>query len=423
MAPGIFRRTVARARSVRAFGRRFRAAQRGGVALLTALSLPPLVLVSLGAIQLQAVFTDRSKSQDIADAAAIWGAQQLTVTPVGVEDRTEAFAEAHLAAMQENATVTVVATKIGDTTMKVSVDTHRPSFFFNLMPAGGFHTHAEAVAEGLSQTPLCVVTFGTSSTDKMEVTNTSQLRAPKCLVHANRNIEVAGSALLQGYTIQTGASAIGPMSPSANTGAPIASDPFGSLNIPNGDVLGCTIFSVLPLSVPNSGNVTANPGCYGNITVNNGGTLNLNPGVYVIRGVFQMNTSSHLIGEDVVLVFEANGDPKWKDGASVVLSGRRTGALAGFVIATTRNRTSPLIIEADAIEELTGTIYVPTTTLEIDGNGQAVQASDWTVMAVQALKLNNTPQVQINAEYYGSDVPVPTGVGNKHRSDFTKLTQ
>jgi hypothetical protein len=391
--------------------------------MLTALALPPILLVSMGAIQLQAVFSDKNKSQNVADAAALWGAQQLTVTPVGASDRAKAFAEAQLGQMAANATVTVTATAVDESTMKIAVDTYRPSFFFNLMPFGGFYTHAESIAEGVSQTPLCVMTFGTNSSDRLEVNNVSRLSAPQCLIHANEQITVSGTALLQANTIETGASAIGPMNPGASTGAPDVSDPFASLNITNGDILGCTIFSIIPISVPNSMTQTLNPGCYGTITVNNAGTLNLNPGVYVIRGVFELKTAARLIGDDVVLVFEQNGEAKWKDGASVVLAGRQTGALAGFVIAATRNRTNALRIESDSIDELTGTIYVPSATLEIDGDGQAAQASEWTVMAVKALKLNNTPQVQINANYYGSDVPVPVGVGNKSKADFTHLTQ
>jgi Flp pilus assembly protein TadG len=417
LAPGIFRRTVARARSVRAFGRRFRAAQRGGVALLTALSLPPLVLVSLGAIQLQAVFTDRSKSQDIADAAAIWGAQQLTVTPVGVEDRTEAFAEAHLAAMQENATVTVVATKIGDTTMKVSVDTHRPSFFFNLMPAGGFYTHAEAVAEGVSQTPLCVVSFGLQSGDKIELTNASRLMAPECLVHGNKEVKVGGSALLQAETIQTGGNASGPMSPAASTGAPNLDDPFTALDILG--PLACP--STLPKNeILATTTLAAGAHCQ-DIVASNGAVLTLAPGEHYFHKMLELKNGASLLGDDVVLIFGKDAETRLKEGSDIALSGRESGRLAGFVIVGTRNRTKDLKLEADHISALTGTIYVPKERLEILGDNPALQDSEWTVTVAKSLKMSNKPQVQINANYSGSEVPVPSGVGNSGGS--TRLTQ
>ena len=108
---------IRRLRGLWARARGFRAANRGGVALLTALALPPILLVSMGAIQLQSVFSDKNKSQNIADAAALWGAQQLTVTPVGVAERAKAFAEAQLGQMAANAEVTVTATVLDETTM------------------------------------------------------------------------------------------------------------------------------------------------------------------------------------------------------------------------------------------------------------------------------------------------------------------
>ena len=96
---------------------------------------------------------------------------------------------------------------------------------------------------------------------------------------------------------------------------------------------------------------------------------------------------------------------------------------AGFVIVTARSRTSEFKLETNAIDELTGTIYVPNAELTLEGDSTAGQESDWTVMAAQKLHLHGNPVVQINANYSGSDVPVPVGVGNKSKSSFTHLKQ
>lgn len=412
---------IRRLRGLWARGRGFRAADRGGVALLTALALPPILLVSMGAIQLQSVFSDKNKSQNVADAAALWGAQQLTVTPVGVSDRAKAFAEAQLGEMAANAEVTVTATVLDATTMKVAVDTYRPSFFFNLMPFGGFYTHAESVAEGVSQTPLCVITFGTESGHKMEVTGDSKMRAPACLIHANERIEVGGAALLQADTIETGASASGPMSPAASTGAPDVDDPFADLDISGGGAVNCLLQGLLEAIFNTSGTLAA--GCHSKVEVKEGQTLTLASGVHYFKDDFILKNNARLVGDDVVLIFGPSGEAKWKDGASVNLTGRQSGGLAGFVMVTARNRQNEFKLESDSIDTMTGTIYVPNATLNIDGDGQSAQASDWTVMAVERLKLSNKPQVQINANYSGSDVPVPSGVGNKSKADFTHLKQ
>lgn len=398
--------------------RRFRAASGGGVALLTALATPPIVLIALGAIQLNSVVTDKTRTQDAADAAALWGAQQLTVSPVGAEERTIAFAGAQLDNVKANAEVTVAATVLSKGVMKVVVETHRPSFFMNLMPAGGFHTRAEAIAEGATQSPLCIISFGVSSGDKAEITGSSQLTAPRCLFHANERIEVSGSALLQAETIETGASASGPMSPAASTGAPNMDDPFSNVDIQGtgGGLLGALLCPVGGLLLDNvfssNGTLAAGAHC-GDVIVKEGVSLTLAPGDHFFAKTFELKNNSRLTGDDVALVFGRDADVKWKDGAGITLAGRKSGRLAGFVMTATRDRENELKIDADPIDEMTGTIYVPNATLNIDGNQRSAQASDWTVMAVRALKLSNKPQVQINADYAGSDVPVPTGVGNK----------
>ena len=415
---------IRRLRGLWARARGFRAANRGGVALLTALALPPILLVSMGAIQLQSVFSDKNKSQNIADAAALWGAQQLTVTPVGVAERAKAFAEAQLGQMAANAEVTVTATVLDETTMKVAVDTYRPSFFFNLMPFGGFYTHAESIAEGVSQTPLCVLTFGVDAMQhKMQIHGGSRMTAPACLIHANERIEVDGTAQVSANTVETGASASGPITPTASTGAPDVDDPFATLNVPNPGLL-CPIVGLLtPFVVFDSQTRTLPAGCHGAVEVKNGGTLILEAGEHIFTQNFDLKNMSRVTGDDVVLVFASGAEARWKDGASITLGGRQSGALAGFVIVTARSRTNEFKLETNAIDELTGTIYVPNAELTLEGDSTAGQESDWTVMAAQKLHLHGNPVVQINANYSGSDVPVPVGVGNKSKATFTHLKQ
>ena len=64
----------------------------------------------------------------------------------------------------------------------------------------------------------------------------------------------------------------------------------------------------------------------------------------------------------------------------------------------------------------------------LDGNVKRVLTrvfgiEGWTVMAAHKLHLHGNPVVQINANYSGSDVPVPVGVGNKSKATFTHLKQ
>ena len=53
----------------------------GNVALIFALALPAIALISLGAIELMNLSKDRNRLQDIADATALNAATQMRLAP------------------------------------------------------------------------------------------------------------------------------------------------------------------------------------------------------------------------------------------------------------------------------------------------------------------------------------------------------
>lgn len=387
---------------------RFRAATRGGAAILTALAAPPVLLVALGAIQLQSVVTDKQTTQDVADAAALWGAQQLTITKAGADQRTTAFADAQLDAVRANAEVTVTTTLLEGTAIKVAIDTHRPSFFMNLMPMGGFYTHAEAIAEGASISPLCVLIIGPSTGHDIHMKETSKLQGPACMVHSNHAVMADGSALIQADTVEAATTSSGPISPAPSTGAPVIADPFAALDYKYPLLPLCTgiidfdISGVLPAGVHPF-----------NYRVKTGTTLTLAPGDHYFCGDLELKSSASLVGDDVALIFRTGGDLKTKDGSNVDLNGRKSGALAGFVVLVDRNRTSDFEIDADPISNITGTIYSPNAKLIVNGSKKSGTGSAWTVLAAEEFEGQGGANLVINANYGGTDVPVPGGVGNK----------
>jgi len=395
-----------------AFGR----ARGGGVALLTALALPPLILLTLGAVQLQAVVSAKSRLSDAADAAALWGAQQLTISEAGVTERVEAWAMAQLGDLATNALdLTITSTMEDKRVLRVRIDANLPSFFMNALPKGGFALSSEAVAEGLSQSPLCILTTGTASGERLTMMNQSKLRGDECLVHSNRDISVAGTAMLKALQVETVNGAAGPITPSASTDAPLREDPFAQVNI------NFPVNCPLTLPVVTLTSATLQPGvhCF-NYDIQSNTTLTLAPGNHYFGGYLRMKAHSKLVGTDVVLVFSPTSGIEFKNAADIKLSGRQTGPLAGFVMAVSRGNTGQFVLEADSISEVTGAIYVPNAVLKVSGSGQAAKNSQWTVVAAKAFELSGTPELIINADYSGT-VPVPAGVGN--RSGVTHLIQ
>lgn len=182
---------------------------RGSIAINFALCLPVIALISLGAIDLNAVMSSRSKLQDIADSAALAGAQDLTLVDDNAAiQRTQAFVTGHLedwaGAPQVSRTIEVKELE-RQRVLRVRLHANRPSVFGNLLPPGGWNIRVEAGAMSVGMTPLCVLVTGGSGDSSLNVKDTDRLQAPACMVHSNRNILVErgsiAAALVQAVTV------------------------------------------------------------------------------------------------------------------------------------------------------------------------------------------------------------------------------
>ncbi|HLI65606.1 MAG TPA: pilus assembly protein TadG-related protein [Caulobacteraceae bacterium] len=386
--------------------------RRGGIATTFAIAVPVLVVLACGAIDLTSVRSDDSAMQDAADAAALDAAKQLGVSDeAGISARAGPFAAVQLGDSAARLGVTATTTfGKDDSSVTVTLTGHRPSFFANLLPPGGWTLHTSATAASLGRTPLCVLSSGSSGADQITMTDQSQITANNCLVQSNNNVAVEGSASLQAGLVQAVGTASGNITPAPQSGAPPIADPFASLAInPNG-----LICNPLDL-VYDIGVTVLTPGIHcGNITVRKNAVVQMLPGeYYFLNGHLTMMDNSQLVGSNVVLVFDSKSTFTFQDGAQIDLRGR-TGRspLAGFVIATTRDNTGTFTISSSAARELLGTIYIPNATLAVSGaNNLVADQSAWTVVVARAISVGGSANLVINANYAGSTVPVPSGVG------------
>ena len=381
------------------------ASRRGNVVLIFALMLPVLLVTSLGAVELNQVLSDKKRTQDVADSAALEGAGQLGVTPVGAAQRTQAYAQAQLSDVARYAGVSVQASAGSSGTMTVAIDTQRASFFGDLLPPGGFHTHVTSTAQGQNTAPLCVLAIAGNPADLIHVTGSSQLQAGQCLIHSNTALTADPSATVLALANEAGTVATGSITTAASLLAPSIADPFAKLNIGSPTCSGAAIQSI-------STSQALAPRTYGSINIQSNANVTLS-GTYYICGTLTISGTAQVTGTDTVLVFE-NGAGLSFGGtsASLNLSGRQSGPLAGFVLVADRSFTGVFNLQSDYIKGLTGTIYVPTATLAVQGGAQSGSTSPWTVITAESIQLNGGAQLVINANYSASNVPVPTGVGN-----------
>ena len=386
--------------------------RRGSITTITALLLPAILLLVCGAIDIVALSSDHAKMQDVSDATALMSAKQLGASAqAGIAARADDYARASLADIDNLVSYTVTTSFAADgKTVAVTIDGTRQSFFGSLLPPGGWKLHAQATASALGEVPLCVLATGAQNSDGVALNSSSRMSASGCLVQSNNDVKATGSSLLTGALIQAVGTAQGAISPAAQTGAPAIADPFTSLHlaIPSPT---CSATNVTYLS---SGTNLLQPGEHcGNLTVKDGAALMLAPGEhYFTSGQLQIQGASSLTGTDVVLVFDKSSHFSFDDQSNISLAGRQSGPLAGFVIATTRTNTQTFSISSTSAHTLLGTVYIPSAKLQVSGTGnQVADQSAWTVIVANDIQLVGSANLVINANYAGSAVPVPAGVG------------
>ncbi|MFN3353719.1 MAG: TadE/TadG family type IV pilus assembly protein, partial [Brevundimonas sp.] len=215
----------------------FSSEQAGNIALMFAILLPGLALMTAGAVDLAHVTSSRARLQDVADAAALAAAQELglAIDDASAVSRAGAFVQSHLASWPNAPTVTPAISVLdldGRRVIEVHLDGHRPSFFMSLLPPGGWNFSATARATSVGMTPLCVLTTADTKDKVLNVKDSSRLRAPACLVHSNRDILVEGGRI-EAAMVQAVTSARGTILPGAGTGAAVIEDPFAGLALDN----------------------------------------------------------------------------------------------------------------------------------------------------------------------------------------------
>lgn len=394
-----------------------RADQRGLMALQFALALPALALLGAGAIDLAHVQSSKDRLQAIADSAALAGATDLSLATDGSNavQRASAFVQGQLSEWDDAPRVAPrfeILTIDRQRAIKVRLEGHRPSFFGNLLPPGGWTFSVQSSATSIGMVPLCVLVTGEQNSQMLRVKDSGRIAAPACLVHSNRDIVVDGGSITAA-SVQAVTSATGTITPAPGTGAARIDDPFAALPLNRSRGLDCLTSALLqPLTIM-LGSRRIPPGVHcGGIEVGGSATIVLEPGEHwFLGGHLIIKEDARLEGEDVVLFFDKASKFDFKDRALVNLDGRKTGPYAGIVMAGTRDNTQDFVISSDNVESLLGVIYVPQARLIVEGRADVARDSAWTVLVAHELQLKGSPSLFVNANYGASDVPVPEGVG------------
>ncbi|OGN43216.1 MAG: hypothetical protein A2623_09365 [Caulobacterales bacterium RIFCSPHIGHO2_01_FULL_70_19] len=401
------------------FAGRLRRSEQGSIALKFAFAGPAVILLGVGGIDLMAVHTAKARLQSIADAAALAGAPALALATDGsaARERADAFVRGQMGEWAEAPTYEAsyeILDRGGQRAIRVLLRGHRTSFFANMLPPGGWNFIGDATASTAGLTPLCVLISGSNGAKLLNIKDSSQMKAPACLVHSNRDILVEGGNITAA-SVQAVTTAGGSISPSASTGAAPIDDPFADLDLERDPALGalCSPMELANRVKVSSGvhYVQAGRHC-GGIEAYGAARVVLAPGEhFFLQGALVVKEDARLEGQDVVLFFDTMSKFDFTDRALVSLDGRKTGPYAGIVMGAMRDNRQDFVISADHVESLLGVIYVPSARLIVDGDADVARDSAWTVIVAKEMQMKGAPSLFINANYDATDVPVPAGVG------------
>ena len=169
--------------------------KRGNVVVIVGLCAGPLLLASLGVIEVTAMSSEKAKLQAAVDAGALAGAGRLAVATSnsGQGAMSAGISVAEDSAQRSGVKSTVkfdAVTGAGKDTLTVNA-TAQHKALIGLMGFGDAQISVSATAENMGSVPLCVLQTGSGG---LKLMDQSRIRATGCAVHSNDNIPSQAAA-------------------------------------------------------------------------------------------------------------------------------------------------------------------------------------------------------------------------------------
>jgi Flp pilus assembly protein TadG len=407
--------------------REFISSRRGNIALTGAVALPCAFFLITSGVDYAAVSSQRSLLQSVADKAALASARELiiaqdAIVESGNDSRITSVASSVVTAHIGPSHATTAQVIDSGTAVEVTIVMSRQTYFNSPFAAGETQISAKAVAEAAGAGNICLVGLNTKSATSLHMGRGARISAGSCVVYSNSqsatSLTMAATARLSAELICV-SGGVHSLVPETNFthgkpvhDCPVFDDPLIDRPMPD-KLAPCT---AKDLSLQAGDDVQLKPGTYCGGINNAGGIVRLSPGVYIMRdGPLRVDGGGSLLGEDVGIFLTGPDSQVLLNAKShVSLSAPRDGDMAGMLIF--EDRTIPVpkghFFSSDDARNLVGTIYFPNSKLTINAQNPIADQSAYTVILAAEFDLESGPELVLNTDYSGSDVPVPSGIGN-----------
>ena len=399
---------------------------RGGNVIMTFSLAFPVLLGAAGlAVDSASFYDQQARMQSVADASALAVAKELFLYRKNLGELK--------AAGTSRAEALLVEAGIGNRTHWTDVIIDAPQnrvvvevkmVAKSLLPAnvwGENPIRVTSEAKAYGQNRLCVLGLDGSSSNTIKASASARLTASECAVQSNSKdpggLNVATGSQLVSTVICTSGGAMGGGSytPAPETDCPQLDDPLAARQMPPGATAGCYDTN----RIINGGKLTISPGVYcGGLTIGKNAVVTAAPGIYFMTlGSLRVSDTATLTGENVSFVFVDDVSTlTFAANTTVSLTAPKDGPMAGILFY--ESRLAPLgrnfTIFSNNAHQLLGTIYLPRGRLLIDTKAKVADLSAYTVIVAKQIDVKSANLV-VNADYGGTDVPVPEGVGPNSR--------
>ena len=384
--------------------------------------IAPVMLVAAGvAVDYSTVSMLKAKLQSVADAAAIAGAREFSLSGTSspkVEASVAAFINLQLDTSW-GAISHVVAVSEDANEVRVEVAQSWRPMFARFFDETVTPIHISSTARLLaSTTKICVLALDPAAVHAIRLDSDAKLTANGCGVYADSTDKEAirldaNSAMTASLICSAGgvrSLKAGALTPTAVSDCPPVPDPLADRPPPPVGPCDYTDYSIV------TGSFTFPAGTVfcGGLRIWGDAQVTFSEGEYVIKdGPFTVADSATVLGvhagfylTGVNTKIDFNGD------STINLTGPKTGPLAGLLFFEDRTVAANQMhrISSTHANILVGTIYLSRGKLRVDPNAAVAADSAYTAVVVNTLELDFGLEMILNSDYEATDVPVPAGI-------------
>lgn len=389
----------------------------GAIAMVFGFAFVPIIAFVGFSVDYAAALNAKTRLQAIVDIAAQAGARlPATANANRMEAAQKAF-DANFIRKKFSNAVPPPRIDASNSGVKVAATTTIDTAILGIIGIHKVEVAAQATARSQIQNGgvACLLSLSNISPDGLHMQGINKVSSPDCWAWVNStaatsiNATGAASGVAQGFC--TAGAVDGPehFTPRPFAGCDPIKDPFKE-QINN--VWVATACSHNKLQLKN-GTHTLKPGVYcGDTVLKPHAHVTFAPGTYVFKGgTLQVQAGASITGDGVTLFFYgANTRMEVRGGGSLDLKAPTTGNLAGFVIVDRLiewydPEIRETVIQGGGRIKLEGVLYAPQWKVNISGNGEINQESDFFTMIADSFYMEGNGRLNISSDAKTAGLP------------------